>query len=143
MSSELENAERLSHQVTSQSVEEALKVFKQAEESLSMAQGELEFCDKKTQDLLHEIELCDQTYHERAHAATQLRDVRQRRRVAKDIIDTVTPLFEWCKAQTGAVNQLKQCLGAMRRAEERAEGRVYCRRTSEPGENFIIETKKK
>ena len=134
----LDHLEKLAPQVTSQSVEEALNTFSQANESLRMAQSELDFCDKKTQDLLHELELCDWSYHERAHAAIELREIRQRRRAAKDIIEVLTPLITWLTAQTNAVNQLKQCLGAMRKAESKAESRVYYKRACNAGENYIV-----
>lgn len=143
MSAVLDDLDKLTPQVTSQSVEDALNMFTQANESLRMAQNELDYCDRKTQDILHEIELCEWTYHERARAAVELRKIRQRRRAAKDIIDTVTPLANWLSTQTNAVNQLKQCLGAMRKAESKMEGRVYYKRASDSGDNFIIADGKK
>ncbi len=103
-----------------------------------MAQDELNYCDKKTQDVLHELELCELTYHERARAATELRKIRQRRRAAKDIIDTVTPLINWMSCQTAAINMLKKYLGEMRKAESKTEGRVYYKRVHDTGEDFII-----
>lgn len=142
MSAAFDHLEKLMPQVTSQSVESALNMFSQANESLRMAQNKLDFCDKKTQDLLHELELCDWTYHERAHAAIELQAVRQRRRAAKDIIDVLTPLTTWLTAQASVVNQLKQCLGAMRKAESKMENRVYYKRACDTGENFVIADKK-
>lgn len=143
MNAVLDDLDKLTPQVTSQSIEETLNMFSLANESLKMAQNELDYCDKKTQDLLHEIELCEWTYHERARAAVELRKIRQRRRVAKDIIDTLTPLMNWIASQANAVNQLKQCLGAMRKAESKMEGRVYYKRACDAGENFIIADGKK
>lgn len=72
MNAVLDDMDKLTPQVTSQSVEETLNMFSLANESLKMAQDELDYCDKKTQDLLHEIELCEWTYHERARAAVEL-----------------------------------------------------------------------
>ena len=138
MSAALDGLDKLTPQVTSKSIEDALNMFAQASESLKMAQNELDYCDKKTQDLLHEIELCEWTYHERARAAIDLRMIRQRRRAAKDIIDTLTPLISWIDSQANAVNQLKQCLGAIRKAESKMEGRVYYKRAAGAGEKFII-----
>lgn len=136
--SDLDNLDRLEAQVTSKSVEGILNVFANADDSLKMAQGELDYCDRKTQDVLHELELQDQTYHERAHAAIELRKIRQRRRAAKDIIDVAIALSDWCSANAGAVNQLKQCLGAMRKAEEKMNRRVYVKRTCDVGDSIII-----
>lgn len=138
MSAALDGLDKLTPQVTSKSVEDTLNMFAQAGESLKMAQDELDYCDKKTQDLLHEIELCEWTYHERARAAIELRMIRQRRRAAKDIIDTLTPLISWIDSQTNSVNQLKQCLGSMRKAESKMEGRVYYKRAAVAGEKIII-----
>lgn len=143
MSAALDGLDKLTPQVTSKSVEDMLNIFVQASESLKMAQDELDYCDKKTQDLLHEIELCQQTYHERAQMAVALRDIRQRRRAAKDIIEVATPFVAWISSQTNAVNQLKQCLGAMRKAESKMEGRVYCKRACESGEPFIVSSKRR
>ena len=138
MSAALDGLDKLTPQVTSKSVEDTLNMFAQAGESLKMAQDELDYCDKKTQDLLHEIELCEWTYHERARAAIELRMIRQRRRAAKDSIDTLTPLISWIDSQINSVNQLKQCLGAMRKAESKMEGRVYYKRAAVAGEKIII-----
>ncbi len=143
MSSAFDDFDKLTPQVTSKSVEAALNMFSQADESLRMAQNELEYCDKKTQDILHEIELCEQTYHERARSAVELRKIRQRRRAAKDIIDTVTPLINWMSCQTDAINLLKKYLGEMRKAESKMKGRVYWKRACDAGENFIIADEKK
>ncbi len=143
MNAALDDLDKLTPQVTSQSVEDALNMFSQADESLRMAQNELDYCDKKTQDILHEIELCEWTYHERARAATELRKIRQRRRAAKDIIDTLTPLINWMSCQNAAIELLKKYLGEMRKAESKMEGRVYYKRACEARENRIIADGKK
>lgn len=129
--------EKLTISITSRSVESILGTIAQADESLRFAQDELDYCDKKTQDLLHEIELCELAYHEYAKKSKELKAIRRRRRVAKDIIDTVLPLKEWMDCNKVPLNQLRQCLGAMRKVEEKAKNRIYCRRIDDSDEKFI------
>lgn len=127
----MDGLSKLSHTVTSESVETMLSCLTLCSESSSMAQTELDYCDKKTQDLLHELELSPMSYHERAKLANQLMDIRQRRRAAKDIIELCAPLEAWITSQQPAINALKKCLGEMRKIETKQENRIYYKRAND------------
>ena len=54
--------------------------------------SEISRLDRLTQDYLHQLELGDLSYRERAKVATQLAEVRQLRRASKDTVDILEPL---------------------------------------------------
>lgn len=83
--------------------------------------------DKRTGDLLHQLELETTTYNERSKIATQLRISRRDRRYYKDIVEECQPILSFMNEQTHrkAINQLKQVLGEVRKVEKYHEGRTY------------------
>ena len=127
--------------MSSKSVETILAVISECETAIHNAQDELEFCNRKTQDLLHELEIETLSYHERAKLAMDLMDIRKRRRAAKDIIELDTPLLEWANNQVAPINALKRCLGEMRKVENKQANRVYFRRAGDSDGDMIIESK--
>lgn len=48
--------------------------------------------DNETQDLLHRLELHDDSYHDMARISKELKRVRQERRNAKDTISEIEPV---------------------------------------------------
>lgn len=87
--------------------------------------------DKETQDLLHDLELGDFDYKERAKIATKLRKVRKDRRYFKDLAEEQSPLNDWCIKNKDSINQLKNVLGAIRKQEQYHENRSYNRKVKQ------------
>ena len=114
-------------------VEWTLSMFTKAQQDLDAANNELKFCDDKTQDIMHELELVDHTYHERGRLTTELVTIRKRRRIAKDTIETLLPLTTWILNNTKPVNALKGVLGEMRKIDDKHADRMYYKRTDEKG----------
>lgn len=108
---------------------DALGRLRDAETDFSSAQTELKYCDDRTQDILHDLELNEHTYHERGKLTTELVDIRKRRRVAKDTIEILTPLHEWANIQSVALHKLESVLGEMRKIDTRRENRMYWPKT--------------
>ena len=106
-------------------LERILSQLRDAESALSMAHTELKQCDDKTQDILHDLELNEHTYHERGKLTNELVEIRKRRRVAKDTIEILTPLHEWASTQSHALRQLESVLGEMRKIDTRHVNRQY------------------
>lgn len=81
--------------------------------------------DKRQQDLLHAIEFGD--YNERRKLATQLAAVRRERRIHKDTMAVLQPMYDLLGTDAGKkfTNQLTQTLGSTRKAEQYLETKRY------------------
>lgn len=115
-------------------VEGFLKFLKDASGELYAAKAEVDYCERKTQDILHELEIVDMTYHQRAHLSEELMNVRRQRREAKDMIELLTPLVEWAGNANLVIGKLQTCLGSIRKSEEKQKNRVYWKRADGQGE---------
>ena len=115
-------------------IEDFLKFLKDASAELHADKMEGEYCERKTQDILHELEIMDMSYHQRAHLSEELVKIRRRRREAKDMIDLLTPLVEWAGNANLVLGKLQSCLGAIRKTEEKQKNRVYWKRADGQGE---------
>lgn len=106
-------------------LEQILTQFRDAESALSMAHTELKQCDDRTQDILHDLELNDHTYHERGKLTTELVEIRRRRRVAKDTIELLNPLCTWLTNNSKSIHMLESVLGEMRKIDVKHANRMY------------------
>lgn len=82
-----------------------------------------------TQDILHSLELEEHDYHEIARLGKKLKEVRQSRRAAKDLIRQTYPIVEWAENNRSVIKGVEQLLGKVRKEEKNAEGRFYTPRT--------------
>ena len=89
--------------------------------------SEISRLDRLTQDYLHQLELGDLSYHERAKVATQLVEVRQLRRASKDTVDILEPFIEFIDSDKGrqTMNLMREALGKTRKVEKYMENRTY------------------
>ena len=85
--------------------------------------------DNETQDLLHRLELHDDSYHDMARISKELKRVRQERRNAKDTISELEPVRKWSEENAKELKSLEQLLGAVRKAEKATQNRFYTERT--------------
>lgn len=85
--------------------------------------------DNETQDLLHRLELHDDSYHDMARISRELKKARQERRKAKDAIIELQPILKWAEENARTLKSLEQLLGAVRKAEKATENRFYTDRT--------------
>lgn len=101
---------------------------------ITAAQSHYKFCEEEmkkqealTQDYLHSLELDGLNCSERSKLATKLATNRKNRRYYKDRVEELEPIVQWASdpANTKAVNQLKQVLGACRKAENYHKDRTY------------------
>lgn len=83
--------------------------------------------DKLTQDYLHQLELDELDYYERAKVATQLAQCRKLRRISKDTVEVLEPLITFLDGEKGRsmINLLRETLGKTRKVEERMKTRTY------------------
>lgn len=82
-----------------------------------------------TQDILHRIELGENSYHDLAKLAKALREVRQERRRAKDVQQELQPIAEWIENNFKVIKALERLLGDVRKSEKSTEGRYYNQKT--------------
>jgi len=97
-----------------------------------MACEEEKECADATQDILHffELEKYDRTSF--ARMARKQKEVRERRRKAKDIKAQIEPVKQWFDSKQPQVKELEQVLGALRKAEKDYNRyRVYVPKTKE------------
>ena len=83
----------------------------------------------ETQDILHRLELYSDSYRERAKLANSLKQVRQRRRVAKDTYEVTKSIVRWAEDNKQVVRSLEWLLGEVRKVEDRQEKRIYIPKT--------------
>ena len=105
-----------------------LKLIDEAHQLYEENYVEVNKMDKLTQDYLHDLELGDLTYNERAKISTKLRNCRKERRKAKDIVTITKLIYDYVGEQEKAVNKLRQLLGAVRKEEKNQQSRHYIRK---------------
>lgn len=83
--------------------------------------------DRRTSDLLHELEIENTTSNERSKLATKLRNSRRDRRYWKDIVEECEPIINFANVPVNkkVINQLKQLLGEVRKVENYHSTRTY------------------
>lgn len=112
-------------------ISEFLNFLSQTNEEYEHNYMQVNTLDKLTQDYLHDLELDDTTYKDRAKLATKLRDTRRARRNHKDSVQVLTPVVEWINQNKKSVNSLKQLLGIVRKEESKLQNRVYIRKVDQ------------
>ena len=83
--------------------------------------------DKKTQDVLHKIELNTLTRDEKAKILTKLQTIRRTRREFKDKIELVDEICKYFEdpSHLSMIHDLEQILGKIRKIEERQGNKNY------------------
>lgn len=114
-----------------QSIEDFLAFLRETETVSHIAQQEEQEANDKTQDILHSLELEQHEYRQYAALAKELRDVRQKRRNAKDLYNVTLPILEWLDQNRPVVKSIERMLGEVRKAEKKTENRIYTPRTRE------------
>ena len=85
--------------------------------------------DNETQDLLHRLELHDDSYHDMARISKELKKTRQERRRAKDEISELEPICKWVGENARPLKSMELLLGTVRKAEKATQNRFYIERT--------------
>ncbi len=115
--------------IDSKTVESFLAFLREADEQQRTAKTDEQYANDATQDILHRLELYDDTYEQTAELAVMLREVRRGRRLAKDAKELAEKVTAWKTDNISAVKSLEQLLGVMRKKEESMKQRFYGERT--------------
>lgn len=111
---------RAIHEAGRRATEQLLHIAEQSEQEANAA----------TQDILHRLELVELDCNIACDLAFKLREVRQRRREAKDQMDQAAPVVAWLEDHRPVVKELERLLGEVRKQERRAKDRIYTPKTS-------------
>lgn len=111
--------------MTSEGISGFLDFLRNSDELLRMAEADMDQTNLETQDILHRLELHDDKYHETASMAKKLRDVRRRRRAAKNVAERVSPVVAWSEGHKKDIGELQRLLGEVRKIEQRQSVRTY------------------
>lgn len=113
-----------------------LNYLRNCKEYYDIASEERREAENETQDILHCLELHENSYHDFAKLARALSKTRKERRVAKDREAIAGPIIEWEKANQKTIHDLERLLGTVRAAEAATERRLYNPKTDILGRVF-------
>lgn len=125
----------------SEKLSEFLDFLRNCDEELAIACSIQREADEQTQDILHNIELQENSQYDFILEGIELKNVRKKRRDAKNRQKVLTPIVEWYSANSRTIRELEQLLGKVRKEERSTENQIYINRTDiirvilEGGEN--------
>ena len=83
----------------SQGLEGFLNWLRETEQQLHMAEQWEQEANDATQDILHRLELGELAAEDAGRLALKLREVRQKCREAKDLLDQAGPVADWLESR--------------------------------------------
>ncbi len=116
--------------IQSETLKGFLDFLREAEEQEHIAVSEEQLTSDETQDILHRLELNDDSYAVTLALASALRIVRRRRRTAKDNAALAKLVNDWAADHQQAVRGLDKLLGDMRKMEANHKQRFYGEQTN-------------
>ena len=114
--------------MNSKDLETFLSLLRSTEEQHNIHFDNVNKCDKEQQNLLHDFELLDLNYNQRAKKATELKKLRLERRYSKDTVEMTSEVVQFCKDNRQFIQKMERLLGDLRKKENELENRVYKRR---------------
>ncbi len=102
-------------------LDEILKYFKLATKEKDRAEKALDKCNNELQDLYHQLEFGENSYHEKARMANKIQDIRKERRLAKYQIEQTTPIDDWVSRNFNTIRSLEKLLAEVKNAEEHTD----------------------
>ena len=106
-----------------------LNFLRECKSDYSIALDQEAETNRKTQDILHTLEIENVSYHDGAKLARGLAQVRQERRGCKAAIETLQPIIEWVELNDKVIFGLQKLLGDVRKVESSVQSRTYWQRT--------------
>lgn len=118
------------HQTVSNGIEAFLDYIREAEQLYRISVSNEQEANDATQDILHSLELEDHDYDSSARLAIKLKEVRQARRAAKDLMGPTLPVVEWAEDNRQTIKALERLLGEVRKMEKNTGNRIYTPKTT-------------
>ncbi len=119
-----------SHQMVSNGIEAFLDYIRGTEQLYRISVANEQEANDVTQDILHSLELETHDYHSSARLARKLKEVRQARRAAKDLMCETLPVVEWAEDNRQTIKALERLLGEVRKMEKNTGNRIYTPKTT-------------
>ncbi len=113
----------------SEHISSFLKFLKDIQTDYNIALETEKEADRETQDILHRLELGNDSYHDMAQMSKIIKSVRLERRKAKDAKTEAEPVIRWIKESPQTVRALEQLLGEVRKVEKYNSNRHYTNKT--------------
>lgn len=113
----------------SQQIKAFLEFLKDCEEANQTAASVEADMDLRTQDILHNMELRQNSQYDYICQGIALKNIRRRRREAKDTREITDLICDWSASRKGTIKELEQLLGKVRRAEKKTSNRYYINKT--------------
>ena len=114
---------------SSAQIENFLRFLMNCDEEYNIAVSRENDADAATQDILHHIELEENSQLDYIYEGLQLHRIRKERRRAKDTQQLTKPIKEWAEVNKRIIKELEQLLGEVRRQERYIENRSYTPKT--------------
>lgn len=115
--------------MNSKNLESFLNFLRESQEKYKICNQIEDDTNGEILDLEHVLELGEISYHEYAKIAKAIREVKQKRRVAKETKVQLQPLIIWANKNDKTIHELEQVLGNMRKEEKNSSNRYYHPRT--------------
>lgn len=122
-----------SHRTVSNGIEAFLDYIRETEQLYRISVANEREANDATQDILHSLELEVHDYHSSARLARKLKEVRQARRAAKDLMGQTLPVVEWAEGNRQTIKALERLLGEVRKMEKNTGNRIYTPKTAVVG----------
>lgn len=113
----------------SESLSDFLSFLRNIQTEYNIAAEQEDEAGKKTQDILHRLELWDDSGQDIERMAELLRNVRRGRRDAKDARMEAEPVINWISENRKVINGLEELLGDVRKIEKSNSQRHYMFKT--------------
>lgn len=110
-------------------ISEFLSFLRKVQTEYNIAAEREKDADEETQDILHRLELEEDSLQDMEKMTEALKEVRRRRREAKDSKMMSEPVMDWLLKNKEMVNSLEQVLGEVRKIEKRIRNRTYTEKT--------------
>ena len=110
----------------SKGIEEFIRFLNSCKEAYNISLSTQEETEAMTQDLLHCLELEDNTYHQQAKLGRTISQIRKERRSAKYTIQQLQPVIDWIDANQTTIRGLEKLLGQVRKEELKTNPELLC-----------------
>lgn len=115
--------------IESERIEAFLQFLKYCKDELEFCDLAEQRCDEETQDILHQMELFENSTFDFTMLGLTLRQVRQERRRAKNKAEMLKPIVEWAIRNKATIDSLKRLQRDVKVVERTIQRRKYTFRT--------------
>lgn len=120
-------------------IDSFLTFLREMEQNHSIFMSIEQDANDETQDILHIIELKESGQAEIIELYDKLKEVRCKRRKAKDYILQTVPVINWIDENKTVIKGLEKLLGEVRKNERYTQNRIFTPKTGIAQEMFDIE----